>query len=184
MPSIGQAGKPKSHRYTPVHAGREGRRRQMMTLRAELGTKHGTIKRVAYQLGYGQETVRNTTKFHPWASPQRSSSTVAQPRIPGVGILSFLITFFTFGIALPYAVVLQQRWKAKHTLIGGRRLEFVGSGTSLFLSWIKWLLLILLTLGIYGFWVMPRVTKWIVENTDFDDAAMPAGMAPVPVAVT
>jgi uncharacterized membrane protein YjgN (DUF898 family) len=102
----------------------------------------------------------------------------------GVGILSFLITFFTFGIALPYALVLKQRWKATHTFIGGRRLKFVGSGTSLFLSWIKWLLLILLTLGIYGFWVMPRVTKWIVENTDFDDAAMPAGMAPVPVAVT
>lgn len=26
---------------------------------------------------------------------------------------------------------------------------------------------VLVTLGIYSFWVMPRLQKWIVENTDF-----------------
>ena len=31
----------------------------MRQLRAELGTDHGTVKRVAAQLGYGTESVRN-----------------------------------------------------------------------------------------------------------------------------
>jgi hypothetical protein len=41
-----------------------------------------------------------------------------------------------------------------------------------------------LGVGIYGFWVMPRVTKWIVENTDFDDAGIPTSTPPISVAVT
>lgn len=41
-------------------------------------------------------------------------------------------------------------------------------------SWrIKWLLLCVITLGIYSFWVGPRIQKWIVENTDFDPAFTP-----------
>jgi uncharacterized membrane protein YjgN (DUF898 family) len=38
--------------------------------------------------------------------------------------------------------------------------------------WLKWLLLMFVTLGIYGFWIGPRIQKWKVENTDF--AARPA----------
>ena len=38
----------------------------------------------------------------------------------------------------------------------------------LFGLWVRWFLLTIVTLGIYGFWVAPRVHKWIVENTDFD----------------
>ena len=33
--------------------------RMVRTLRAELGTDHGTVKRVATQLGYGTESVRS-----------------------------------------------------------------------------------------------------------------------------
>ena len=32
--------------------------RMVRTLRAELGTEHGTVQRVASQLGYGVESVR------------------------------------------------------------------------------------------------------------------------------
>jgi uncharacterized membrane protein YjgN (DUF898 family) len=76
---------------------------------------------------------------------------------------------FTLGIAYPYAVVLQERWKAKHTYIQGRQLQFTGTGLGLFGLWIKWFLLCIVTLGIYSFWVQPRLQKWIVENTDFVD---------------
>ena len=86
----------------------------------------------------------------------------------GTGILAFLVTVLTLGIALPFAIVLRQRWRAKHTYINGHRLMFVGSGMALFGNWIKWFLLIVITFGIYGFWVAPRLQKWIVENTDFD----------------
>jgi uncharacterized membrane protein YjgN (DUF898 family) len=97
----------------------------------------------------------------------------------GTGILGFLITVLTLGICYPFAVVLRQRWRAKHTYINGHRLIFSGSAIALFGYWIRWFLLCLITLGIYIFWVIPRVTKWIVENTDFDPSyvVLPAGAA-------
>ena len=85
----------------------------------------------------------------------------------GVGILAFFITLLTLGIALPYAIVLKQRWRSEHTIIDGRRLVFLGTGVSLFLNWLKWFLLMVITVGIYSFWVVPRIHKWIVENTDW-----------------
>lgn len=84
-----------------------------------------------------------------------------------VGIMAVLITLVTLGFGVPWAVTMQQRWKAKHTMINGVRLEFRGSGAALLGNWVKWLLLTFVTLGIYSFWVMPRLQKWIVENTDF-----------------
>lgn len=91
----------------------------------------------------------------------------------GTGILAFLVTVLTLGIALPFAIVLRQRWRAKHTLVGGRRLIFLGGGLQLFGLWLKWFILIIVTLGIYAFWVAPRIQKWIVENTDFDARTLP-----------
>ena len=85
----------------------------------------------------------------------------------GTAILAFLITVFTLGICYPYALVLRQRWIAKHTFVEGRQLKFTGTGVGLFGHWIKWFLLCVITLGIYGFWIAPRVRKWVVEHTDF-----------------
>lgn len=86
----------------------------------------------------------------------------------GTGLLAFLITIFTAGIALPFALVLRHRWQAKHTFVDGRRLRFTGTGLGLFGQWLKWLLLVVVTLGIYSFWVAPRLTKWIVEHQEFE----------------
>ena len=56
MPTQGAAGKPTTRRYS------EGEKAQAVRLvrqlRADLGTEHGTVKRVAEQLGYGVESVR------------------------------------------------------------------------------------------------------------------------------
>ena len=91
----------------------------------------------------------------------------------GTGVLAFLVTALTLGIATPFAIVLRQRWRAKHTYVNGHRLVFLGTGTGLFGHWIKWLLLSVVTLGIYSFWVAPRLQRWVVENTDFDPAFTP-----------
>lgn len=88
----------------------------------------------------------------------------------GTGILAFLVTVCTLGVCYPFALVLRERWKAKHTYINGQQLAFVGSAWGLFGNWIKWLLLSIITVGIYLFWVGPRIQKWKVENTDFDPA--------------
>lgn len=86
----------------------------------------------------------------------------------GTAILATMITILSLGIALPYAIVLRQRWICKHTYIEGRRLMFTGTGIGLFGHWIKWWLLIIVTAGLYSFWVVPRLTKWKVENQAFD----------------
>lgn len=56
MPKEQSPGRPTTRRYS------EGEKaaavRMVRTLRAELGHDHGTVKRVAEQLGYGTESVR------------------------------------------------------------------------------------------------------------------------------
>jgi uncharacterized membrane protein YjgN (DUF898 family) len=86
----------------------------------------------------------------------------------GTGLLAFLVTLLTLGLCAPFGIVLKHRWRAKHTYIDGQRLIFTGSAWGLFGHYLKWWLLTIITLGIYGFWVIPRITKWVVENTDFD----------------
>ena len=69
----------------------------------------------------------------------------------GTGILAFLITAFTAGLGYPWALCLFQKWKAKHTYIDGRKLKFTGGGFSLIGLWIKWIIFLILTIGIYSF---------------------------------
>ena len=56
MPKDQTTGKPTTHRYSPEE--KAAAVRMVRTLRAELGTEHGTVHRVASQLGYGVESVR------------------------------------------------------------------------------------------------------------------------------
>ena len=56
MPKEQLSGKPQTRRYTPDE--KAAAVRLVRTLRAELGTEHGTVQRVATQLGYGVESVR------------------------------------------------------------------------------------------------------------------------------
>src|SRR4029079_13067336 len=56
MPKEQSPGKPTTRRYSPEE--KAAAVRMVRTLRAELGTDHGTVYRVARQLGYGVESVR------------------------------------------------------------------------------------------------------------------------------
>ncbi len=40
----------------------------------------------------------------------------------GTALLGFLITVVTFGICYPFALVLMERWRAKHSYVDGHRL--------------------------------------------------------------
>ena len=57
MPKEQSPGKPTTRRYSPEE--KAAAVRMVRTLRAELGTDHGTAYRVARQLGYGVESVRS-----------------------------------------------------------------------------------------------------------------------------
>ncbi len=87
----------------------------------------------------------------------------------GVGIVTALITFFTLGLGMPWAVCYSERWYAKHTIIDNKRLMFRGTGGQLFGHYIKWFLLTIITLGIYGFWLTIKMKQFIVANTIFEE---------------
>jgi transposase len=56
MPKEQSPGKPTTRRYSPEE--KAAAVRMVRALRVELGTEHGTVQRVAEQLGYGTESVR------------------------------------------------------------------------------------------------------------------------------
>ena len=44
----------------------------------------------------------------------------------GISILQAILVSITFGIGVPWAVCMKERWVAKHTVIDGRRLVCIG----------------------------------------------------------
>ena len=85
----------------------------------------------------------------------------------GWNILGFIVTVFTFGICYPWGLCMVYGWKINHTVINGHRMKFHGSAFGLFGNWIKWLLLSIVTLGIYLFWVGIKLEDWKAKNTKF-----------------
>ncbi len=60
MSTIGPSGTPNSRRYSPEEKAQAVR--MVQALRTELGATQGTVARVAKQLGYGVESVRQWVK--------------------------------------------------------------------------------------------------------------------------
>lgn len=81
MPREQAIGKPTTRRYSSEE--KAAAVRMVRTLRAELGTEHGTVQRVASQLGYGVESVRTWVKqadIDDGVAPGVSSSEAARVR--------------------------------------------------------------------------------------------------------
>lgn len=85
----------------------------------------------------------------------------------GWTILGALVTVCTFGICYPWSLTMIYGWKINHTVVEGRRLQFHGSAVGLFGHWIKWWVLTIITIGIYGFWVFIKMEDWKARNTTF-----------------
>lgn len=83
----------------------------------------------------------------------------------GVNILAFIIIVFTLGIATPWAIVIKQKWLVNNTIVDGNKLTFDGTGGQLFGNWIKWLLLCIVTFGIYSFWLYIKIQDWKAKHT-------------------
>lgn len=88
MPTQGRSGKPTTRRYSEQEKAQAVR--LVRQLRAELGTDHGTIQRVATQLGYGTESVRSWVRqadMHgfPAGATALASRTDTQSAFAGLG---------------------------------------------------------------------------------------------------
>ena len=83
----------------------------------------------------------------------------------GIGILQWLIIFLTLGLGAPWAICLKESWYVKHTVIDGHKLTFDGTGAQLFGNYIKWLLLTIITFGIYSFWLSIKMKQWVTKHT-------------------
>lgn len=86
----------------------------------------------------------------------------------GIKFLMIIFTALTFGLCFPIAIVFFFKWEIKHTVIEGKRLIFDGKAGDLFVKWLIWSLLTIITLGIYGFWVPIKLNKWKVMHTHFE----------------
>ncbi len=87
-----------------------------------------------------------------------------------VGLLCLLVSIITVGIFYPAMTCWKTRWQYKHTFIHGRKLTFDGKGIQLFGKWLLWILLTVVTVGIYGVFVLPVAQeKWFAKHTHFAD---------------
>lgn len=86
----------------------------------------------------------------------------------GVSIAAMLMTVFTLGIGLPWAICYVERWNIEHSKIDGRQIIFCGKGSALLCKCLVWAGLIIVTLGIYLFVLPISYRKWIVSNTHYD----------------
>ena len=89
----------------------------------------------------------------------------------GIGLLQLVIIVFTLGLGTPWAVCLKERWYVEHTILDGKMLYFDGNGGQLFGNFIKWFLLTVITIGIYGFWLKIKMKQWVTKHTHLSAVA-------------
>ncbi|MEW1820665.1 hypothetical protein AB0323_07705 [Arthrobacter sp. NPDC080031] len=68
------------------------------------------------------------------------------------------------GDLLSVRTRLPEMMAGKHTILTGRRLEFAWTATGLFGLWIKWFLLIVITVGLFGLWGGTPRHQWKTET--------------------
>ena len=71
---------------------------------------------------------------------------------------------FTF-IGICWANIIFIKWDTKHVVISGQRLQFKAGALNLFFNIIKWIILSVITLGIYTLWLYIKIRKWMVKHT-------------------
>jgi len=85
----------------------------------------------------------------------------------GYSILVAFVTIITLGIAYPWMCCLFERWKAKHTVVCGKRMYFDGTGLQLVGKYLLWGFLSVITFGIYSLWMSISMRKWIAKHTHY-----------------
>ena len=86
-----------------------------------------------------------------------------------IDVITVIATVCTLGLLYPVMACWKMKWKAKHTYRNGNRLTFDGTAMQLFGQYIKWLLLSIITFGVYLTFAMPlNVKRWQTKHTHFE----------------
>lgn len=84
-------------------------------------------------------------------------------------ILLIVVSAMSFSLLTPWCLVWILNWKTSHTVIEGRRQKFNGTGLQLFGLWIKWVVLTLITCGIYSLFAYVDYQKWVTRHISYED---------------
>lgn len=139
----------------------------MITLIITLTKKHKQTKRISRS----EENYKSQTTSQPQSI--RFIELVSKSNI-GAFSLYFrllavaLVSTITLGIANPWMEVWLLKWIASKTSIDEKTLEYRGSGGKLFVNKLKWTLLFIVTLGIYGFWIPSKILKYHISQLHFE----------------
>ncbi len=88
----------------------------------------------------------------------------------GIRLLANLVTIVTFTFGAYWAYCFKLRYVIGHKIIDGKELDFNGKGIQFFGKCICWVLLTLVTFGIYSFWLKVKIKKWTVLHTNTREA--------------
>lgn len=88
----------------------------------------------------------------------------------GIRLLANLVTIVTFTFGAYWAYCFKLRYVIGHKIIDGKALDFNGKGIQFFGKCICWVLLTLVTFGIYSFWLKVKIKKWTVLHTNTREA--------------
>lgn len=115
-----------------------------------------------------QRVIATKTYYHD--QPLQFDGTGAQVFVQYLIILALsLITLGLYSI-LGFAATRMLRWQYAHTIMPtGQRLEYRGNPIDLFFEYFLLGLFSILTLGIYAFWGVVQVRKFVLSRTYLDD---------------
>jgi len=82
----------------------------------------------------------------------------------GTNLLAGLVSFVPF-VGIAWGDIIKLRWEKGHTVTDSRRLIFAGSVGSLFLKYLVWGILTVITLGIFAIFMPVKLLRWQAENT-------------------
>ena len=68
-----------------------------------------------------------------------------------------------FAFCCTYCI--KKSWNVRHTVIDGYELVFDGNAIQLLGKVLVWLLLTIVTLGIYSWWIVIKLKQWGMEHT-------------------
>ncbi len=83
-------------------------------------------------------------------------------------LLLMWVSMVTLGFAYPWLKCHYEGFIASKTYVKGRRLSFDGKGKDLAKKYYLWMLLCVVTFGIYSIFLADKLHKWVIEHTHYD----------------